>query len=140
MMSYPAADFIEDLRAKLIWKAEPSRDRMEDFVRQGMLDRSTDPGEGLSSWPMKRTGAGRPAVLRPGRERKVEFVLRDRKRRSTPRRKTGERALAASRSGHYGLGLFRARNIFEATMRRRVHLIPRLDPETNVSFPASGVS
>jgi light-regulated signal transduction histidine kinase (bacteriophytochrome) len=121
-MGYLAAEFVEDLQAKLVleepelaaeveWKNSLGSEVMEIdpyLLQEAFLElfrnaSAHDRGEGALIFESRpHDGA-------------LEFILREPKtkfERSTE--DWGQRPLARICSGHYGLGLFRARGIFEA--------------------------
>ncbi len=150
MMPYPAADFIEDLRAKLTLEEPEQSAAIEWKISLGKEMLEIDPQilaeafvELLANAEAHGRGEG-PLVFKAQAENgQVEFVLREPKATfDGVTEDWGTRPLQRLRSGHYGLGLFRARNIFEANHAQyRVHFDPAASIlETNVSFPTSGVS
>ncbi len=121
-MGYLAAEFVEDLRAKLLleqpklatqveWKSSLGKEALEIdpyLLQEGFLElfcnaAAHDPGEGALVFEARRDGGT------------IEFILRELKTKfEGTTQDWGGCPLAQIRSGHYGLGLFRARGIFEA--------------------------
>lgn len=121
-MRYLAAEFIEDLQAKLNreqpelaagmeWKLSLGEEALEidpHLLQEAFLELLANAsahgrGEGALVFEARREGAT------------VEFVLREPKTKFEGTTENwGERPLGKVRSGHYGLGLYRARGIFEA--------------------------
>jgi light-regulated signal transduction histidine kinase (bacteriophytochrome) len=121
-MRYLAAEFVEDLRAKLVleqpklatdveWKSSLREEALnidphllqeaflELFCNAGAHER----GEGALAFESCRDGES------------IQFSLREPKAKFDGGTENwGGRPLQRIRSGHYGLGLFRARSIFEA--------------------------
>ncbi len=121
-MPYLAAEFVEDLRAKLVleqpelaaeveWKSSLGEEALkidphllqeaflELFCNAAAHDREKD----VLVFESRRDGES------------IEFILREPKTKFDGGTENwGERPLRQIRSGHYGLGLFRARSIFEA--------------------------
>lgn len=121
-MGYLAAEFVEDLRAKLRleqpelaaaveWKSSLGEEALEIdpyLLQEGFLElfsnaTAHERGEGAIVFEARRNGEA------------VEFILREPKTKfERTTEDWGGHPLARIRSGHYGLGLFRARGIFEA--------------------------
>ncbi len=121
-MRYLAAEFIEDLRAKLVqekpalaaemeWKTSLGEEALEmdpHLLQEAFLELLANAsthgrGEGALVFEARREGAT------------VEFILREPKAEFEGTTENwGERPLGKVRSGHYGLGLARARGIFAA--------------------------
>lgn len=150
VMPYPAADFVEDLRAKLTLEQPEQSAAIEWNISLGKEMLEIDPQilaeafvELFANADTHRRGEG-PLVFEARAEgEKVEFSLREPKAAfDGVTEDWGTRPLQHLRSGHYGLGLFRARSIFEAHHADyRVHFDPAASIlETKVSFPASRVS
>jgi len=150
MMPYPAADFVEDLRAKLTLEQPEESAAVEWIISLGKEMLEIDPQLLPEAFVELFANAGThgraegPLVFEGRAEGEtIEFSLREPK---TPfngaTEDWGTRPLQHVRSGHYGLGLFRARRIFEAHHAHyRVHFDPAASIlHTNVSFPASNVS
>ena len=150
MMPYPAADFVEDLRAKLTLEQPEQSAAVEWNISLGKEMLEIDPQLLPEAFVELFANAGAhgraegPLVFEGRAEGEtIEFGLREPK---TPfngaTEDWGTRPLQHVRSGHYGLGLFRARSIFEAHHAHyRVHFDPAASIlQTNVSFPASSVS
>jgi light-regulated signal transduction histidine kinase (bacteriophytochrome) len=121
-MGYLAAEFVEDLRAKLVleepelaagveWKSSLGGEAMEIdpyLLQEAFLElfrnaSTHDRGKGTLVFETRpHDGA-------------IEFILREPKTKfDRTTENWGGRPLAQIRGGHYGLGLFRARGIFEA--------------------------
>ena len=148
LMSYPAADFAEDLRAKLNleqpeqsagieWKVSLGQEMLEidpQLLQEAFVELFANAGthgraEGPLVFETRATG------------KTVEFRLREPKKQLNGATENwGARPLQQVRSGHYGLGLFRARGIFEAhDGQYRVQFDPAASVlETVVSLPCSG--
>jgi signal transduction histidine kinase len=121
-MQYPAAEFVEDLRAKLVldqpelapeveWKSSLGGENLKidpHLLQEAFLElfcnaAAHERGEGVLVFESHRDGES------------IEFILREPKTKFDGGTENwGERPLRQIRSGHYGLGLFRARSIFEA--------------------------
>lgn len=121
-MRYLAAEFVEDLRAKLgleqpelaaqvEWKTSLGEEALEidpHLLQEAFLELLTNAsthgrGEGALVFEARAEGAA------------VEFILHEPKAKFDGTTENwGGRPLGRVRSGHYGLGLFRARGIFEA--------------------------
>ena len=121
-MVYPAAEFLEDLRAKLglekpelaaevEWKNSLGEEALEidpHLLEEGFLElfcnaAAHERGEGALIFESRREGES------------IEFILREPKTKFDGETENwGGRPLRQIRSGHYGLGLFRTRSIFEA--------------------------
>jgi len=121
-MVYLAAEFLEDLRSKLRlekpelaaeveWKNSLGEEALEidpHLVEEAFLELFCNAaahgrGEGALVFESRREGES------------IEFVLREPKTRFDGETENwGGCPLRQIRSGHYGLGLFRARSIFEA--------------------------
>lgn len=150
MMPYAAADFVEDLRAKLTLERPEQSAAVEWKISLGKEMLEIDPQilpEAFVELFANADTHGRaegPLVFEGRAEGEtIEFSLREPK---TPFNGAtddwGKRPLQHVRSGHYGLGLFRARSIFEAHHAHyRVHFDPVASIlHTNVSLPASSIS
>ena len=148
MMPYPAGDFVEDLRAKLTLDQPEQSAAIEWNVSLGKEMLKIDPQilteafvELLANADRHGRGEGPLVFGAHGQNGTVEFNLREPKTKfDGVTEDWGARPLQhIGRSGHYGLGLFRARTIFEAhDAQYRVHFDPTASIlETNVSFPAS---
>ena len=147
LMSYPAADFAEDLRAKLNleqpeqsagidWKVSLGQEMLEidpQLLQESFLELFANAGaHGRTEGPLvcEVRAAGKT----------IEFSLREPKTQFNGTTENwGARPLQHVRSGHYGLGLFRARSIFEA---HHGHYRAHFDPaasilQTVVSLPCS---
>jgi len=147
LMSYPAKDFAEDLRAKLNL-AHPEQSAAVDWkLPQGEEMLEIDPqllAEAFLELFANASAHGReegPLVFEVrGRGQTVEFSLREPKGQlNSATEQWGASPLQQVRSGHYGLGLFRARGIFEAHHGQyRVHFDPAASVlETIVTLPCS---
>ena len=121
-MTYLAGEFFEDLRAKLgleepelaaevEWKSSLGEEALEIdpyILQEAFLElfrnaAAHERGEGALSFESRREGES------------IEFTLREPKTKFDGETENwGGRPLRQIRSGHYGLGLFRARSIFEA--------------------------
>jgi K+-sensing histidine kinase KdpD len=121
-MVYLAAEFLEDLRAKLglekpelatevEWKNSLGEEALEidpHLLQEAFLElfcnaAAHERGEGALVFESRREGES------------IEFILREPKTNFDGETENwGGRPLRQIRSGHYGLGLFRARSIFEA--------------------------
>lgn len=121
-MRYLAAEFVEDLRAKLAleqpelageveWKSSLGEEALEidpHLLQEAFLElfcNASQHGraEGALVFEARREGEA------------IEFILREPKTKFDGATENwGGRPLGQIRSGHYGLGLFRARSIFEA--------------------------
>jgi K+-sensing histidine kinase KdpD len=121
-MSYVAAEFFEDLRAKLRlgepelaaeveWKSSLGEEALEidpQLLEEAFLELFCNAtahgrGEGALGFESRREGES------------IQFILREPKTKFDGETENwGRRPLRQIRSGHYGLGLFRARSIFEA--------------------------
>ena len=121
-MVYLAAEFFEDLRAKLglekpdlvtevEWKNALGEEALEvdpHLLEEAFLELFSNAaahhrGEGPLAFQARRDGDS------------IEFILREPKTNFDGETENwGGRPLRQIRSGHYGLGLFRARSIFEA--------------------------
>ena len=147
---YPAADFVEDLRAKLTL-AQPEQSAAIEWntsLGQEMLE--IDPQilmeafvELLTNADLHGRGQGPLVFGAHAHNGTVEFILREPKTSfNGPTDDWGTRPLQHIGKEHYGLGLFRARRIFEAhDAQYRVHFDPATSTlETNVSLPASRLS
>jgi K+-sensing histidine kinase KdpD len=122
MMRYLASEFVEDLQAKLQreepelaaqieWKVSLGEEAMEidpHLLQEAFVEilrnaNTHDRGEGAFVFEVRREGDS------------VEFRLTEPKTNLEGTTEDwGGRPLERVRSGHYGLGLFRARSIFEA--------------------------
>ena len=121
-MVYLAAEFLEDLRSKLgleepelaaemEWKSSLGEEALEidpHLLQEAFLElfcnaAAHERGEGALIFESRREGES------------IEFILREPKTKFDGETENwGGRPLRQIRSGHYGLGLFRARSIFEA--------------------------
>jgi light-regulated signal transduction histidine kinase (bacteriophytochrome) len=149
-MPYPAADFVEDLRAKLTLAQPEQSAAIEWNISLGKEMLEIDPQiladafvELLANADAHGRGEGPLVFGAHGENGTVEFSLREPKAafdESTD--DWGTRPFQRVRSGHYSLGLFRARGIFEAHHAQyRVHFDPAASIlETNVSFPTNRLS
>ena len=149
-MRYPAADFVEDLRARLTLE-QPEQSPVIDWnVSLGEEMLEIDPELLSEAFVELFANAGRhgraegPLVFELRREgNAIECSLREPKTQFNGATEDwGARPLQHLRSGHYGLGLFRARSIFEA---HHAHYRVQFDPaasilHTTVSFPARSAS
>ncbi|MEO8439343.1 MAG: hypothetical protein ABI540_03880 [Spartobacteria bacterium] len=135
-MRYLAAEFLEDLQARvtrerpelagsLEWKNSLGEEALEidpQLLQEAFLE--------LLANAVAHERSEGPLVLeaRPAGEQ-VEFILREPKTNFAGTTENwGARPLARLRSGHYGLGLFRARSIFEA---HHGTLEAKFDPATS---------
>jgi light-regulated signal transduction histidine kinase (bacteriophytochrome) len=120
-MRYPASEFVEDLRAKLAleqpelateveWKDSLGEEALhidphllqEAFLELFCNAAAHERGKGVVAFESSRDGES------------IKFILREPKTRfDGGTEHWGSRPLQRIRSGHYGLGLFRARSIFE---------------------------
>lgn len=150
-MPYPATDFVEDLRAKLTLAQPEQSAAVEWNISLGKEMLEIDPQiladafvELLANAEAHGRGEGPLVFGAHANNGNVEFSLREPK--TTFEGTTddwGTRPLQhVGKHGHYGLGLFRARSIFEANHAQyRVRFDPATSIlETNVSLPASRVS
>ena len=146
LMPYPATDFVEDLRAKLTLEEPEQAAGVEWNVHLGKEILEIDPQlmqEAFVELFRNAEAHGRaegPLVFeaRPV-DKMVEFTLCEPKTQFNGTAENwGARPLQHVRSGHYGLGLFRARSIFEAHHgQHRVHFDPAASVlRSTVSFPA----
>ena len=121
-MGYRAAEFFEDLRSKLgieepelapemEWKSSLGEEALEidpHLLQEAFLElfcnaAAHERGPGALIFESRREGES------------IEFILREPKTKFDGETENwGGRPLRQIRSGHYGLGLFRARSIFEA--------------------------
>ena len=121
-MGYVAAEFFEDLRAKLglevpalatevEWKSSLGEEALEIdpyLLQEAFLElffnaSAHERGQGALVFESRR------------KNESIEFILREPKTKFDGETENwGGRPLRRIRSGHYGLGLFRARSIFEA--------------------------
>ncbi len=121
-MRYLAAEFIEDLQAKMTrehpelaarveWKLSLGEEALEidpHLLQEAFLELFHNASvhgqsEGALVFEARREGAA------------IEFILRETKAKFEGTTENwGAQPLGRVRSGHYGLGLFRARSIFEA--------------------------
>lgn len=149
-MPYPAADFVEDIRAKLTLAQPEQSAAIEWNISLGKEMLEIDPQivaeafvELLTNADAHGRGEG-PLVFEANAQNgTVEFRLREPKTGFEGGTEDwGARPLQQVRSGHYGIGLFRARRIFEAhDAQYRVHFDPAASIlETNVAFPANCLS
>lgn len=147
---YPAADFLEDLRTRLT-REQPGQSTAIDWnisLDEEMLE--IDP-ELLSEAFVelfanaRRHGRTEGALVFEVRreDNTIECSLREPKAQFNGAIEDwGARPLQHPGKGHYGLGLFRARSIFEA---HHAHYRVHFDPATSilcttVSLPARGAS
>lgn len=121
-MRYLAAEFVEDLQAKLGMEKPELAEAMEWKIALGEEALEIDPHllqeaflELLSNAAAHGRGEG-ALVFEARREGEtVEIILREPKTKfEGSTEKWGHHPLGRLRSGHYGLGLFRANAIFEA--------------------------
>jgi light-regulated signal transduction histidine kinase (bacteriophytochrome) len=148
LMNYPATDFAQDLRAKLNleqpeqsaaidWKISSGEEMLEidpQLLTEAFLELFAN------AWAHGREEGPLDFEVRT-RGQTVEFSLREPKGQlNGATEQWGARPLQQVRSGHYGLGLFRARGIFEAHHGQyRVHFDPTAAVlETLVTLPCSG--
>ena len=121
-MRYLAAEFVEDLSARLLleepelaaavqWKSSLGKEALEidpHLLQEAVLELFCNAGahqrgEGVLVFESHREGES------------IEFILREPKTKFDGGTENwGRDPLRRLRSGHYGLGLFRARSIFEA--------------------------
>jgi signal transduction histidine kinase len=121
-MSYAAMEFVEDLRASLVlaaaeeaagiqWKVSLGEEKIEAdplLLQEAFLELfrnafAHDRGQGPLVFEVRAAGE------------KIKFTLREPKAKfEGPTDDWGQRPLGRVRHGHYSLGLFRARGIFEA--------------------------
>jgi light-regulated signal transduction histidine kinase (bacteriophytochrome) len=148
LMRYRAADFAEDLRAKLNleqpeqsaaidWRVSLGEEALEidpQLLTEAFLELFANAGtHGRGKGPLvfEIRAAGQV----------VELSLREPKAQlNGATDQWGARPLQEMRSGHYGLGLFRARGIFEAHHGQyRVHFDPAASVlQTTVTLPCNG--
>ncbi len=149
-MPYAATEFVEDLRAKLTLE-EPEQSAAVDWkISLGAEMIEIDPQllpEAFVELFANAATHGRMdgALIFEGRpvDQTVEFTLTEPKAGFTGTTENwGTRPLEHARSGHYGLGLFQARSIFEAHHGRyRVQFDPAASVlRTTVSLPLGGRS
>ncbi|MBA3650273.1 MAG: hypothetical protein H0W66_02035 [Chthoniobacterales bacterium] len=121
-MRYLAAEFLEDLQAKLGMEKPELAEAVEWKISLGEEALEMDPHllqeaflELLSNAATHGRGEG-ALVFEAGRVGEtVEFILREPKTKFEGSTENwGNRPLGRLRSGHYGLGLFRANAILEA--------------------------
>lgn len=121
-MPYKAVEFVEDLRARLAldrpgqnaaveWRMSLGEESIEmdpQLLQEALLelfDNASTHGRGEGALVFEARTAGNA----------VEFILREPKSKFEGSTENwGTRPLGRVRHGHYGLGLFRARSIFEA--------------------------
>ncbi|MBA3607057.1 MAG: hypothetical protein M3Q86_12110 [Verrucomicrobiota bacterium] len=121
-MRYLATEFVEDLRAKAGMEKPELAAEVEWHVSLGEEALEIDPHllqeaflELLTNAAMHGRGEGALVFEARCEGESVEFVLREPKAKFEGTTENwGGRPLARLRSGHYGLGLYRARGIFEA--------------------------
>jgi light-regulated signal transduction histidine kinase (bacteriophytochrome) len=121
-MPYLAVEFVEDLQAKLVldqpelapeveWKSSLGGENLKidpHLLQEAFLElfcnaATHERGEGVLVFESHRDGES------------IEFILREPKTKFDGGTENwGGHPLRQIRSGHYGLGLFRARSIFEA--------------------------
>jgi light-regulated signal transduction histidine kinase (bacteriophytochrome) len=136
-MHYQATEFVEDLRASLVlaaaeeaagiqWKVSLGAEKIEVdplLLQEAFLELfrnafAHDRGQGALVCEARATGE------------KLEFTLREPKAKfEGATEEWGQRPLGRVRHGHYSLGLFRARGIFEA---HHGTLRAQFDPATSV--------
>ncbi len=144
-MRYLASEFVEDVRAKLgmekpeeatavEWKTSLGEEAFEvdpHLIQEAVLELFAN------AFAHERAGGSIIFESRPAGQ-EIEFVLREPKTKFEKTTKNwGSSPLTQMRSGHYGLGLYRARRIFEA---HHGTLQAQFDPEkatlsTTVSLP-----
>jgi signal transduction histidine kinase len=147
---YPAADFVEDLRAILTpeqskqsvaidWKISLGEEMLEidpELLSEAFVELFANAGRhGRAEGPLVFEVRGEGTAIECSlREPKAHF--------DGATEDWGARPLQHLRSGHYGLGLFRARSIFEAHHAHyRVHFDAAASVlHTAVSVPARGAS
>jgi len=144
-MPCAATDFVEDLRARLT-SEQPEESAAVDWnISLGEEMIELDPQllpEAFVELFVNASRHGRAQGplyfgVRAG-NKTIEFSLREPKTQFNDTTDDwGSRPLQRVRSGHYGLGLFRARSIFEAHHAQyRVHFDPAARVlQTTVSFP-----
>jgi K+-sensing histidine kinase KdpD len=145
LMPYPAADFVEDLRAKLTLERPEQSAGIDWNVLLGKEILEIDPHllqegfiELLANAGTYGGGNGRLGFAVRAEGKTIEFSLREPKTGFNEATENwGARPLQHVRRGHYGLGLFRARSIFEA---QHGNLRAQFDPAisvllTTVSLP-----
>jgi K+-sensing histidine kinase KdpD len=149
-MRYPAADLFEDVRTRLTHEQPEQSAAIDWNISLGQEVLEIDPEllseafvELFANAGRHGRGEGRLVVEVRREGSAIEFSLREPKARfSSATEEWGARPLQHLHSGHYGLGLFRARSIFEA---HHAHYRVQFDPDasilrTTVSFPAEGAS
>lgn len=145
LMRYPAVEFVEDLRAKLALDQAEQSAAIEWQISLGDEALEIDPQLLQEAFVELLTNAGTHGraegalVFAAGRSgESVEFTLCEPKTEFHGTTENwGARPLRQMRNGHYGLGLFRARSIFEA---HHGNLCAQFDPalsvlRTTVSLP-----
>jgi signal transduction histidine kinase len=145
LMRYPAVEFIEDLRAKLALDQPERSATIEWQISLGGEALEIDPQLLQEAFVELLTNAGThdraegALVFAAGRsDQTVEFTLCEPKTKFDGTTENwGGRPFRQMRNGHYGLGLFRARSIFEA---HHGNLRAQFDPagsvlRTTVSLP-----
>ncbi len=138
-MRYLAAEFVEDLRAKLGLEEPELASQVEWKTSLGEEALEIDPHllqEAFLELLKNATTHGRSegALVFEARraDEAVEFILSEPKTKFEGTTENwGGRPLGRLRSGHYGLGLFRARGIFEA---HHGTLCAEFDPKTSTLF------
>lgn len=121
-LRYRATDFVEDLRTKLAREQPEMAPEIDWQSSLGEEEVEIDPQlleeaflELFRNAAMHGRGKGVLGFQTRGTNGAVEFVLREPKTQFEDKTEDwGNRPLGKIRSGHYGLGLFRARGIFEA--------------------------
>lgn len=144
-MRYLATEFVEDVRAKLGMEKPEEATSVEWNNSLGQEAFEVDPHliqEAVlelfaNAFAHERAGGSLVFESRPAGQ-EIEFVLREPKTKFEKKTENwGKHPLAHMRSGHYGLGLHRARRIFEA---HHGTLQAQFDPEkstlsTTVTLP-----
>lgn len=121
-MPYPAADLVEDLRARVTAAHPETETAMEWQLSLGNEEVEVDPHLVLEAFEelfrnALTHGRGDGPLVFDARAEGVAVVFSLREPKSEPTPATadwGRQPLTALRAGHYGLGLFRARGIFAA--------------------------
>jgi len=121
-MGYLAAEFFEDLRAKLALEAPKLAAEVEWKSSLGEEALEIDPHlfqeaflELFFNAATHERGKGGLVFESCREDESIEFILREPKTKFDGETENwGGRPFRRIRSGHYGLGLFRARSIFEA--------------------------
>jgi light-regulated signal transduction histidine kinase (bacteriophytochrome) len=145
-MPYPAVEFAEDLRTKLALQQSTQPMAVDWKISLGKEVLEVDPQllpeafmELFANAEIHQRGEGPLGFEIRAVDNTIEFSLREPKTQfSGATENWGKQPLQHLRSGHYGLGLFRSRSIFEAHHAHyRVHFDPAASVlSTTVSLPA----